>query len=196
MSAADSKATLNPRAVLQEVLDLVNRLPQGGSPALVRAVVRAMTRVSEVLEQVGKLVGVSVVGVREQGYGVRWNVETLQAVRQTLDDLLEGKSRHFHLRGVTVIREATPRPWVRYQYRADLRTAFLLGLLRLLDVVGVDRLRRCPYEDPKTHQQCGRLFVARKRQLACTLDHAQGIQYQRWVQRGGLRDRKQTRRRS
>lgn len=49
-----------------------------------------------------------------------------------------------------------------------------LPLANLVNAVGVDRVRQCPL------QECGRWFIAHKRQLACTPQHAQRVRYERW----------------
>jgi hypothetical protein len=63
----------------------------------------------------------------------------------------------------------------RIIYRCgDWRAAFYVFLWRLVDLVGADQIKRCPLEG------CGRLFIPVRRQLACTLAHAQRIRRQRW----------------
>jgi hypothetical protein len=170
-----------PREVLQEVLDLVNQLPKREASLTIAT----MRRVSEALKQAGKLIGVSL-RVREHSpeSWERWSLRTLEAIRKALDALLAGEPLRYQIRNLTVTKVPTPRPHLIYDYQADERTACVLGILRLVDVVGVDRLRKCPYVDPQGDTPCGRLFVARKRQLACTLEHAQRIQYLRWVEAG------------
>jgi hypothetical protein len=64
------------------------------------------------------------------------------------------------------------------------KVAFLLQLINLLGSVGVDRVRKCHYVDPDTMESCDRWFIAKKRQLACSLEHAQRIRYFKWKERG------------
>src|SRR3989442_1633976 len=69
----------DPRAVLQEVLDLINRPPDP------HATVAVMRRISGVLQRAGKLLGVSLIVTDRTREGERrWNVKTLRAMRENL----------------------------------------------------------------------------------------------------------------
>lgn len=75
------------------------------------------------------------------------------------------------------------------EYRGPLGTQVFLRTLDLLNEVGCDRLRRCPYSrDGK--RVCGRLFVKRKGQRFCCREHSQAAAYDAWVKRGMPRGRK------
>ncbi len=127
-------------------------------------------------------------GKRTQQQWKRWIARTLQDAKADLHRLVQGGSQRLVLRGVTVTRGEGRQPRLVHMYEADERTAFRLALLGLVELVGVQRLRRCALPT------CGRLFIARKRQLACSLTHAQETRYARWKAagmprgtRGGLR---------
>lgn len=75
------------------------------------------------------------------------------------------------------------------EYRGPLGTQIFLRTLDLLDEVGCDRLRRCPYS-PGGKLVCGCVFVKRKGQRFCCRDHSQAAAYDAWVKRGMPRGRK------
>jgi hypothetical protein len=97
----------------------------------------------------------------------------LPEARDVLERLLTGRPVRLSTQGVTVRRDGAHLRWEPITDVAVDR--FLLRLLHLIERVGVDRVRRCPLEG------CGRWFVAHKRQLACTLAHAQRVRYLRWA---------------
>lgn len=75
------------------------------------------------------------------------------------------------------------------EYRGPLGMQVFLRTLDLLDTVGCDRLRRCPYS-PGGKLMCGRVFVKRKGQRFCSRQHAQEAAYDAWVKRGRPRWKK------
>lgn len=67
--------------------------------------------------------------------------------------------------------------------RGPLPVALVLAAVDLLNDVGADRLRACPLPLGEEEQQtpCGRLFLARRRQLYCTIPHARMAAWRRWA---------------
>lgn len=91
-----------------------------------------------------------------------------------------------------VRRDHTGR--LSHWYEGDVSTQVFLRTLDLLEKVGCDRLRRCPYQ-PEGKSVCGRVFVKRKGQRFCTRDHAQAAAYDAWVERGSPRYAKRVKQR-
>jgi hypothetical protein len=68
--------------------------------------------------------------------------------------------------------------------------AVIHAAIDMLEYVGADRLKRCPFPGSPTEPACGRLFLAKHRREAfCTRRHAKRDAYLRWWRdkKGGTR---------
>jgi hypothetical protein len=59
-----------------------------------------------------------------------------------------------------------------------LEAAVVFAVRDDLNALGADRLRACPLE--KDGNRCGKVFVAKRRQLFCTREHAVAAAWQRF----------------
>lgn len=62
--------------------------------------------------------------------------------------------------------------------------------VRLLEEVGAWKLMACPFQKSREAPPCARLFLARRRQQYCSIEHTRAAAFQRWLskpERGGTR---------
>jgi len=104
-------------------------------------------------------------GILAAGKEANWLPSALKQVRQALEGESVAIRGRFHREGDTM-----------HYVAPDWRTALLLALSRLLDTVRT-KIKLCPMEG------CGRLFLPNRRQLACSLAHAQRIRRERWEEK-------------
>ena len=124
----------------------------------------------------------------------------LTRVRETLTALVQGTPRTLALKAITVRVE----PQTRYDFvverqtervrrswkktvglgRADFATALALAVIDDVIVVGVERLKACPYRAAPAEPTCGRIFLAQKRQTWCSPEHRIQSAYLAWTRRG------------
>lgn len=114
-------------------------------------------------------------------------------LRTVLDDLLSGTSAHVPLGELAMtVRIGQPVGVIVKVFEGPLPGQMILATLDYLQAVGVNRLRRCPYNNEG--EPCGRLFIARKGQRFCTPAHARSAAYNAWTSRGRPRGTKGPRR--
>ncbi|MGH8697540.1 MAG: hypothetical protein ACREVS_13745 [Burkholderiales bacterium] len=65
----------------------------------------------------------------------------------------------------------------------------VLLAVRLLDEVGAPRLKTCPFRKNPDTPQCGRLFIATRRQKFCSTKESRAVAFQKWLDthHGGTR---------
>lgn len=124
--------------------------------------------------------------------------KTVPEVKEALDDvrvlicgLADGKTVRFlpKLGKLGIDIRITEEKRLDREFRGPLGTQVFFRTLDLLDQVGCDRLRRCPYS-PGEKLVCGQVFVKRKGQRYCCRDHSQAAAYDAWVKRGMPRGKK------
>lgn len=122
-------------------------------------------------------------------------VADIRAVLQTVKTLINGLAdgREVNLSpesgDLTFSIRQDAKGRLQRGYRGTLEAQVFLRTLDLLDTVGCDRLRRCPYLFGGK-LVCERLFVKRKGQRFCCRQHAQKAAYDAWVKRGRPRWKK------
>lgn len=67
---------------------------------------------------------------------------------------------------------------IRQRLRGSLADGVLVATLTLLQGVPLSLLRRCPYQGEGRPRECGRIFIARKRQKWC-VDHQEIVRLER-----------------
>jgi hypothetical protein len=67
---------------------------------------------------------------------------------------------------------ARSRGRIQQQVTGPLSIRLVLEFIRLLERVGADRLMGCPLQMNEQGAQCGRVFLARRRQRYCTVEHS------------------------
>lgn len=118
--------------------------------------------------------------------------KALDSVRVLICGLADGKTVRFlpELGELGIDFRIDEDKQLSREFRGPLETQVFFRTLDLLDEVGCDRLRRCPYYPPEGKAVCGRVFVKRKGQRYCNREHAQAAAYDAWVTRGMPRGRK------
>jgi hypothetical protein len=89
-----------------------------------------------------------------------------------------------------IVREKRGRRGYRLvrQFSGPLTSGVLLAALDHLSEIGPDRLRKCPFKlSESSEERCGQLFLAARRQLYCSREHAAKAMYQRWKAHGSPR---------
>ena len=63
--------------------------------------------------------------------------------------------------------------------------ALVLAAADLLDLVGAERLLRCPFGPAEHAEPCRKVFLATRRQRYCSKDHSQRAAWMAWLERQG-----------
>jgi hypothetical protein len=122
----------------------------------------------------------------------RWQ-GALMRVGKTLAALVHGTSQKFELVKVPVrVEPSTTRGHREWRKTFDLGltdfgTALTLAIIDDVITVSVERLKACPYRAGADQPECGRIFLAQKRQTWCSPEHRVQAAYRAWTRRGRLR---------